>query len=466
MPAGSVFRSASARLLSEYGMVVVLLFLCAYYTVATMADQFPTGDEAADVVARELVRHVQPSGRVLIVAGEGQTEAEFASALARDLSEREIESTTAQGQPSDARRALEQLAKQGNKLDAIAATQATGSWSVLEDTGRKFPGLGDVPVYKPQSYRWPNFLKTSNLLNIANQIAIIAILAIGMTLVIITGGIDLSVGSLIALSAVTAALLIRDLAGAEQASAAGMVLSCLAAIILCGLVGLFSGIFITAFRVPSFIVTLSVMMMASGLALTLAEDQSIYQLPDSFVWLGRGTSVANLPNAVILMLVLYAVAHVLMSRMTLGRYIYAVGGNPQAARLSGIRVERVLLFVYSLSGALAGLGGVVMASQLKSGAPTYGVMYEMYVIAAVVVGGTSLSGGQGKVFGTLIGAFIIAVIQNGMNLTGVGSRAQRIVFGAVILGAVLFDQLKKRGWVALERYLSRRKSSLPSGATP
>ena len=225
------------------------------------------------------------------------------------------------------------------------------------------------------------------------------------------------------------------------------------------MVGLLSGVFITAFAVPPFIVTLAVMMMASGLALTLAKEESIYQLPESFVWLGRGADLGGVPNAVVLMLLLYAAAHVLMSRTALGRYIYAVGGNAQAARLSGIRVERVLLFVYCLSGTLAGLGGVIMASQLKSGSPIYGQMYEMYVIAAVVVGGASLSGGQGKIFGTLIGAFIIAVIQNGMNLTGVPSRSQRIVFGAVILGAVLFDGLKKRGSSALVRWLAARATA-------
>ena len=145
------------------------------------------------------------------------------------------------------------------------------------------------------------------------------------------------------------------------------------------------------------------------------------------------------------MAALYGVAHVMMSRTILGRYIYAVGGNKEAARLSGVPVTFVLFFVYALSGALSGLGGVVLASQLKSGAPTYGAMYEMYVIAAAVVGGTSLSGGEGKILGTLIGAFIIAVIQNGMNLTGVESYTQKVVLGLVILGAVLLDMLKKKG---------------------
>jgi len=165
-----------------------------------------------------------------------------------------------------------------------------------------------------------------------------------------------------------------------------------------------------------------------------------------------------LPNAVLLMALLYAAAHFMMARTVLGRYVYAVGGNAEAARLSGVPVKKVLLFAYTLCGALAGLGGIIMASQLKSGAPTYGQMYELYVIAAVVVGGTSLSGGEGKVLGTLIGAFIIAVIQNGMNLTGVESYTQKVVLGLVILGAVLLDILKRRGW----QWLHRERAAGPS----
>ncbi len=203
---------------------------------------------------------------------------------------------------------------------------------------------------------------------------------------------------------------------------------------------------ITAFRIPPFIVTLAMMLVASGLAYLLAQGQSIYQVPESFVRLGRGADFLRIPNAVLLTAFLYGAAHVLMTRTVLGRRIYAVGSNREAARLSGVPVSRVLLFVYSASGLLAGLGGVVMASQLKSGSPTYGGMYELYVIAAAVVGGASLQGGEGRVLGTLIGAFIIAVIQNGMNLTGVESYTQKVVLGLVILGAVLLDTLKRGGW--------------------
>jgi ribose transport system permease protein len=156
------------------------------------------------------------------------------------------------------------------------------------------------------------------------------------------------------------------------------------------------------------------------------------------------------------MLLLYLVAHVVMTRMTLGRYVYAVGGNSEAARLSGVPVKLVLILAYVTSAGLAGLGGVVMASQFKSGAGTYGVMYELYVIAAVVVGGTSITGGEGRVFGTLLGALLIAVTQNGMNLTGVTTHAQKLVLGAVILAAVLLDRLKRGHW-SWPRWFSRRQ---------
>jgi ribose transport system permease protein len=188
------------------------------------------------------------------------------------------------------------------------------------------------------------------------------------------------------------------------------------------------------------------MQVASGIAYILSKGRPIYQVPDSFVGLGRGADpVIGLPYAVLLMAVLFLAAHLLMSRTVLGRYIYAVGGNSEAARLAGVRVNGVLMFAYTASAMLAGLGGVIMASQLKSGAPTYGLSYELYVIAAVVVGGTSLSGGEGRVLGTLIGAFIIAVIQNGMNLTNVESYTQKVVLGLVILSAVLLDRLKHQG---------------------
>jgi ribose transport system permease protein len=433
-------------------MALVLLLLCAVFSVITITGQHPSGTAGGELLAARVVREIGPGSRVLVVARDTREEREFADVLATRLGESGVTVTAVvKGQPPDVRVALEETARGEEKLDALACTHTVFTWEVVERAGENFPELAGVRVLEPQSYLWPNFLKADNLLNVANQIVVIAIVAIGMTLVIITAGIDLSVGSLIALSAVVAALFMRDVAGASEATVLGMILSCLGAIAVCGLVGSFTGAMVTVFDIPPFIVTLAMMLVASGLAYHLAAGQSIHEIPGSFVWLGVGADFLSIPNAVLLMLVLYTVAHVLMTRMALGRYIYAVGGNREAARLSGVPVRRVLLFVYTLCGCLAGLGGVITASQLKGGSPNYGHMYELYVIAAVVVGGTSLAGGEGKILGTLIGAFIIAVIRNGMNLTGVESYTQNVILGLVILGAVLLDRLKKRGFLRLPR---------------
>ena len=436
-------KASLTRLLTDHGMILVLLLLCAFFSVVTYSEQSPIGEAAARQVAADIRQQFGQNPRVLIVASDQPGDTAFAYGIARDFagSGGQILATV-KGEPKDAREALQKLSATGGRLDAIACTQVTGAWLVFSNLKTDFPALGQPRVIMPRSYRWPNFLKSENLLNIANQIAVIAIVAIGMTMVIITGGIDLSVGSLLALSAVLTAGFIRDFAGGVNASFGGMLLACLAAIALCGIVGAFSGAMITRFAIPPFIVTLAMMLVGSGLAYILAKGQSIYQIPDSFVWLGRGADLFSLPNAVVLMLVLYALAHVLMSRMKLGRYLYAVGGNGEAARLSGVPVKRVLMWAYIASALLAGLGGVIMASQLKSGSATYGNMYELYVIAAVVVGGTSLSGGEGRMLGTLTGAFTIAVIQNGMNLTNVESYTQKVVLGLVILGAVLLDRIR------------------------
>ena len=433
------------RLLSDYGMLAVLVLIGLVFSVLTLEEQPATDAAAARRLVAAISRQVPAGGRVLVAVRPTSEDGRLADALVTELSAAGLDvADVVRGEPQAVRASLDRLAKAGGKVDAVAATERTASWLVLSEMGELFPTLGQPPIVVPDTVVWPNFLKADNLLNIANQIAVIAIMAIGMTMVIITGGIDLSVGSLAALSAVTATRLIRDQCGGVEASTAGMVLSCAAAIAACGLLGGLSGAVITLCRLPPFIVTLAMMLVTSGLAYIASAGQSIYQIPESFVWLGRGTGLFGLPHAVVLMLALYAAAHVLMSRTTLGRYLYAVGGNPEAARLSGVPVRRVLLFAYVACGLLAGLGGVIMASQLKSGSPTYGAMYELYVIAAVVVGGTALSGGEGKIVGTLIGAFIIAVIQNGMNLTNIESYTQKVVLGLVILVAVLVDRLRHR----------------------
>ena len=437
-------RGLAANMLAEHGMLLVLGLLCVFFSVVTLDEQTPTGAEAARQVSGALEREQAEGARLIVVAGRGGEEDAFAAVLQEQA---EAAGWTvvdvAQGGPREARLALEDLASAG-AADVIACSSTAGAWGVFEGLGDRLPAFAQTVVLRPQPSRWPNFLKTTNLLNVANQIAVIAIVAIGMTLVILTGGIDLSVGSLIALSSVAGARLIRDVCGGQEAGLGGMLLGAAAGILICGLAGLLSGGVVTLFGIPPFIATLAMMLVASGSAYILAEGQSINQVPDAFVWLGRGADLGGLPNAVVLMLVLYGLAHVVMSRTTFGRYVYAVGGNAEAARLSGVPVRLIVLSVYVLCGLLAGLGGIVMASQLKSGAPTYGQMYELYVIAAVVVGGTSLSGGEGKVLGTLVGALIIAVIQNGMNLTGVESYTQKVVLGLVIFAAVLLDRLRSR----------------------
>ena len=326
---------------------------------------------------------------------------------------------------------------------AVAGNQVTANWLLFQTLAVDFPELGSCRVVKPQPYRWPTFLKSENLLNVANQISVIAIIAVGMTYVIIAGGIDLSVGSLIALSSVVAALLIRRWGGPD-AGVGAMCAGSLAGILVCGLVGAFSGLMVIAMDIPPFIVTLAMMMSASGGAFLLADGHSIPEVPSSNIWLGLGVTWFDIPNAVVLMAITYLLANLLLTKTVLGRYIYAVGGNREAARLSGIPHRSVILFTFITSGLLAGVGGVVFASTYQSGDPRYGNMYELYVIAAVVVGGTSLAGGRGTIVGTLIGAFIIAVIDNGMNLLQVNAYAQKIILGLVILAAVMLDRVKSQ----------------------
>lgn len=429
------------RLLSHYGMLFVLLALCAGLSVLTIAEQHPIDRDAARRLAADLLARGDGLPRVLIAVPDTRDDRLFADALGEALRSggASVRETVA-GSPRDARAALQRIADAGDAVDVIACTQISARWLVFQNL------KPDVTLAVPRSYWWPNFLKRDNLFNVANQIAINAIVAIGMTIVIITGGIDLSVGSLMAFSAVMTCLAIRDFGGAREATWVGMTGGCLVGISVAGLVGLFTGTMVTLFRIPPFIVTLAVMQIASGLAYITSKGQSVNQVPAEFVWLASGTPVGEIPNAVWLMAGLYLAAHLLMSHTVMGRYLYAVGGNAESARLSGVPVVGVLLFAYLMSGLLAGLGGVVLASQFKSGSPNFGLMAELYIIAAVVVGGTSLSGGEGRMLGTLIGAFIVAVVQNGMNLLGIDPYMQRVVLGGVILFAVLLDRVKHWFW--------------------
>lgn len=432
------------RLFANYGMLGILILLCLFFSIMTLRDQYPSGENAAKEILKPLLKSASISDNILIVSRGNEDDSLFAHILRSSLIVNGFHSPTIiTGDPSKIKSKMASFANSTNKFGLIATTQSFEP--VVQNIKVQFPQFSNIRVITPPSRRWPTFLLPDNLRNVANQISVIAIIAIGMTMVIITAGIDLSVGSLIALSAVVTAWLVGQFGG-DAASTWGMILAGLGGMFLCGAIGAFSGLMITGFRIPPFIATLAMMQVAAGLGYVISQGKPIYHLPDSFILLGRGAEpFLKIPHAVILMIVLYIFAHILMTRTTTGRYIYAVGGNAEAARLAGIRVKPILFFVYALCGLLAGLSGVVMASQLKSGAPTYGLSYELYVIAAVVVGGTSLSGGEGRIFGTLIGALIISVIQNGMNLTNVESYTQKIVLGLVILGAVLLDRLKQQG---------------------
>ena len=441
MAESSKIPSPAARFATDYWMIFVLLLLAALISLLTIESQHPSGADAGREVADRIIKSHGNSARVLIVTRDTALDRQFAAAAVERLQEVDsIVLGNVNGLPADVREAIESILASGDPIDAIAANDVTAQWNVYD----RFPTVGRSKCVTPNPYYWPNFLKMTNLLGVANQTAIYAIIAIGMTMVIVTAGIDLSVGSLVALSAVCTARTIRDFGGGTEAGIAMVVCGCVVGIAVCTAAGAFNGFVVTAFRIPPFIVTLSMMLIARGLAYRFAGGQSISELPTTYSWLG-GQQTLGIPNPVLLMVVLYIIAHVVMSRMVFGRYVYAIGGNSEAARLSGVPVKRVMLAAYTICGALAGLVGVVLSSQLDAGDPKFGQMYELDVIAAVVVGGTSLMGGEGKIFKTLVGAFIIAIIKNGMNLMKVHPFDQMPVLGAVLLVAVLIDTLKRRG---------------------
>jgi ribose transport system permease protein len=423
-------------------MVLVLAGICAFFSWATFHLESPLGAEGAQSLAGDIAALRPAPSRIAIVISADDESRAFASELSRALQRSGRPSATIVGDPPTVRQALESEAAAGRAPDIVATTQACRSWAVWDALHIAVPAFAHLRVLAPAARYRSAFLSPSNLRNVTDQISVIAIIAAAMTMVIVLGGIDLSVGSLVALGAVCTAWLIRRFGG-EGATGGSMLIACVAAIAACGAVGLFSGLMVTAFRTPPFIATLAMMQVAGGLAFIVAQGQSIYAIPASFTWLGR-SELASIPVSVLLMIAIYLAAHFVMARSRFGRMIYAVGGNAEAARLSGIPISRVRTLVYGLSGAMAGVGGVITASQLKAGSPTFGGAYELYVIAAVVVGGTSLAGGEGQIFGTLIGALIIGVIRNGMNLMNVEPYTQKVMLGLVILGAVLLDMWKRR----------------------
>ncbi|MFF4620679.1 ABC transporter permease [Nonomuraea jabiensis] len=282
----------------------------------------------------------------------------------------------------------------------------------------------------------PDFLGVTNLLNVGVQAAVTAILAFGQTFVIVTSGIDLSVGSVAAFSAIVLSWT-ATVAGLPWPPAT--LLSLLAGV-ACGLV---NAVLIAYGRLPPFIATLAMLGIARGLALVISEGSPI-PMPDAVSHLGD-TAGGFLPVPVIVMVVMGVIAAVILNRTYAGRAMYAIGGNEEAARLSGIKVDRQKLITYALSGGFAAVAGIVLAGRLASAQPQAAAGYELDAIAAVVIGGASLSGGKGRALGTFVGALILAVLRNGLNLLSVSAFWQQVVIGVVIALAVLVDTLRRRG---------------------
>lgn len=297
-----------------------------------------------------------------------------------------------------------------------------------------------------------NFLELNNLIIMTKHVALTAFLAIGMTFVIISGGIDLSVGSIVGLSGIIAGGLIFEGLGIPLPMfgvkitfyAFSPLIVILAGLLVGSLVGYVNGIVVTRFRVAPFIATLGTMHIARGLA-KMRSDGGTYPLPpnDGFLILGKG-DILGIPLAIWIMLVVFAVAVYISKKTPLGRHIYAVGGNEEAAKLSGVRVKRVRTFVYIFAGFCSAIAGLIWASLLQAGTPKVGEGFELDAIAAAVLGGTSLSGGIGTIGGTLIGAFVIGVLVDGMVMIGVSPFLQQVIKGAVIVLAVIIDTFQKR----------------------
>lgn len=286
------------------------------------------------------------------------------------------------------------------------------------------------------SFISPQFLTVSNWTIIITQVSINALLAFGVTFVIITGGIDLSLGSMVAVTGVTAAMLAHP-------DTFPVVLPIFVGLFAGFLMGLFNGFIITKSKIAPFIVTLGTMTIGRGLALILSKGRPVSNLSDSFNFIGGG-EVFGIPFPIIVLILIFIICSLILKKTLLGRYIYAVGGNEQASRASGINVNQVKTAVYSISGLLAGLAGILLTSRITTGQPNAGAGFELDAIAAAVIGGTSTSGGIGTMTGTLIGVLLIGVINNGLDLLNVTSYYQQVVMGVIIIGAVVLDSWNQK----------------------
>jgi ribose transport system permease protein len=304
-------------------------------------------------------------------------------------------------------------------------------------SGAQGPLIGLVLLCVIFSFTSDHFLSVRNALNVLDQITVLGILAIGMTAVIVIGGIDLSVGSVLALSMMVMGWLARDM---ELPMALAILLG-IGAGAVCGLA---SGLLITLARLPAFIATLTMMSVARGLANILTDGTQIVGYPDWFTSLAITRNFGFLSATVGLFVVLVVVSWLYLTFRPGGRNLYAIGGSREVARLAGIKVARVTIAVYAAAGALAGVAGMALAARLDSSQPSAGLGYELDTIAAVVIGGASLSGGVGSIGGTVVGVLIIGVLRNGLNLLGVSPFVQQVVIGLVIAAAVTFDTLGRR----------------------
>ncbi|WP_248324161.1 MULTISPECIES: ABC transporter permease [unclassified Caballeronia] len=321
----------------------------------------------------------------------------------------------------------------------VAAASAHGSASSRFASFRRstlfYPLIGLIVVCIVMMVASSSFLSAANLENVLRQVSINAIIAVGMTCVILTGGIDLSVGSVMALSGTIAAGLMVSGLNAVAALLTGVAV---------GLgFGVANGFFVAFARMPPIIVTLATMGIARGLGLIYTGGYPIDGLPDWVSFFGSG-KVLGIQAPVLIMLAVYLIAWLLLDRMPFGRYVYAIGGNEQATRLSGVRVARVKLIVYTLSGLTSAFAAIVLTGRLMSGQPNAGVGFELDAIAAVVLGGTSISGGRGSILGTLVGALLLGVLNNGLNMIGVNPYVQNVIKGGIILLAIYISRERSR----------------------
>jgi ribose transport system permease protein len=281
------------------------------------------------------------------------------------------------------------------------------------------------------------FLTTTNLLNVARQISINAVIAVGMTFVILTSGIDLSVGSVMAFSGTMMAAGLADW-GLHP------LVAVVVALLVGGIFGLLNGSLVAFAKMPPIIVTLAMMQVPRGLGLLYTGGYPLSGLPQSISFIGRGYVFGIIPIPVVIMAFVYLVAYILLNHFPLGRYIYAIGGNEEAVRLSGIKVRKYKIIAYVVSGLTAATSGIILSSRLMSGQPMAGIGFELDAIAAVVLGGTDISGGRGSIIGTIIGALILGVLNNGLNLIGVSPYIQRVLKGVIIIAAVYFSSKKEK----------------------